>query len=300
MDEILKKLLEAEVLSPETKKEMEKAFTEFKEDAQAEIRAELTEKWEDERTMLIEAIDSKLTEYLTHELKELSEDISKYKDLEADYAVKLVEAKSDMAKEFKRDLKKLVETISEFLEVRVKHELVELKEDINEVKKIQFGKKLYQSFLEEFKTNFGGDEFGASRIRDLETKLNAASDELVVTKNKLVESERNLKLTDLLKPLTGSQREAMSAILKNVETDRLDEAYKRYIGKIIKNSSDKRVSGNEGTVITENSNVMSKVSEGKKILVTGDRVPIKESLDEFSNSTLSEESREYLRTLSNL
>jgi len=72
MDELLQQLLEAEVLSEETKKELETAMTGklgeavelAKSEAAADVRAELTEQWIQERDTLIEAIDSKVDDYL--------------------------------------------------------------------------------------------------------------------------------------------------------------------------------------------------------------------------------------------
>src|SRR5271169_688863 len=101
MEELLKKLLAAEVLTEETKQELEAAFKKHleesvqkaREDATANVTAELNEQWITERETLIEAIDQKVTEVLTAEITELKEDIEGYRDLKADYAEKLVEAK---------------------------------------------------------------------------------------------------------------------------------------------------------------------------------------------------------------
>ncbi|MCX2582088.1 hypothetical protein OQ641_30260, partial [Klebsiella pneumoniae] len=71
------------------------------------VTAELNEAWLKERDTLIEALDAKVTEALTEEMAELREDIERFRDLEAEYAVKLVEAKREMATTLKKDMAQL-------------------------------------------------------------------------------------------------------------------------------------------------------------------------------------------------
>jgi TPP-dependent pyruvate/acetoin dehydrogenase alpha subunit len=66
MDEILKKLFETNVLSSEIKTELEQAFKKQLDDAiasarteaEADVRAQLTEQWVTERDALVEAIET--------------------------------------------------------------------------------------------------------------------------------------------------------------------------------------------------------------------------------------------------
>lgn len=87
MEELLKKLLAAEVLTEETKQELEAAFKKHLEDAEKKARDEATagvtaalnEQWITERETLIEALDEKVSEVLTEELKELKDDIERFR-----------------------------------------------------------------------------------------------------------------------------------------------------------------------------------------------------------------------------
>ena len=100
MDELLQKLLESEVLTAETQKELKEAIEQkvteaveaAKAEAAADVRAELTEQWVNERDALIEAVDAKVGDFLDSELDELKSDIERFRDLEAESAEKLVEA----------------------------------------------------------------------------------------------------------------------------------------------------------------------------------------------------------------
>ena len=153
MNELLQKLLEAEVLSEDTKKELETGFTKqldeaievAKASASADVRAELTEQWITERDNIIEAVDSKVGDYLTEELNELKTDIENFRDLEAEYAMKLVEAKAAMGEELKKDLIELVENVDTFLDMRLASELEELREDIDVVRQNDFGRRIFEA-----------------------------------------------------------------------------------------------------------------------------------------------------------
>lgn len=242
MNELLKKLLEAEVLTEETKKELEEAFNTqldsaikgAKEDAAADVRAELTEQWIKERDTLIEALDSKVSEFLETELKELKNDIERFRDLEAEHAEKLVEAKGAMAKQLKADIGTLIEKLDSFIEIRLAAEMEELREDIEDQKKKEFGKKMFEAFAEEFKSYYADDDSTEGQLRETEQRLEDVLEELEKAESELASHKRDRKLGEVLKPLAGRQREVMEAILKNVDTDMLEEAYKTYIGRVVK------------------------------------------------------------------
>ena len=123
MNELLKKLLENEVLAEDTKAELTAAFESFeaeltetvRAETEATVKAELTEQWVKDREVLVEAIDSKVGEFLDRELGELKEDVSRFRDLEAEYAKKLVEQRAIMAEELKDDMSTLIDQIDQFL-----------------------------------------------------------------------------------------------------------------------------------------------------------------------------------------
>lgn len=97
MDELLKKLLESELLNEDTKAELTEQFQSFinaqidehRQLVEQQVRDELTqslsEQWVQERESLIEALDAKTDEVLKAELAELKEDIERFRDLEAEF-----------------------------------------------------------------------------------------------------------------------------------------------------------------------------------------------------------------------
>jgi hypothetical protein len=260
MDELLKKLLAAEVLTEETKQELEaafkgqltEAFEKARAEAQATVTAELNEAWLTERDTLIEALDAKVTEALTEELSELRTDIERFRDLEAEYAVKLVEAKGEMAVTLKKDVGQLIEKLDNFLEIRLSAEIEELREDITEVKKNEFGKKVFESFVAEFKKHYAGDDSVEAKLTETEQRLADALATLEESEKKAAKLERSIKMEKVLAPLSGRTREVMEAILKNVDTPLMEDAYKTYVGRVLKETAEKAVtSEKEEKVLAE-------------------------------------------------
>lgn len=284
MDELLAKLLEAQILSEDTKSELLTAFNTklseavetAKAEAQAEVRADLTEKWIGERDVLIEAIDSKVEEALTEEISELRADLDRFRDLEAEHAEKLVEAKAQMAGELKNDLRQLVEKLDSFLEMRLRTELEDLREDIAFNKENQFGRSIIEAFRHEFENNFYDKKSQLKSIRETQTRLTDTEKELKEAQAQLSTMLRESKMKQVLQPLKGTQREVMEAILKTVDTNKLEEGYKTFIGRVIR-EADEKSSEKENSVLAEGvaKPVKKAVTEGK--VVSGDNVQLTES-----------------------
>lgn len=245
MDELLKRLLAAEVLTEETKSEIETAVKQqiaetmarAREEATASVTAELNEQWISERETLIEALDAKITEALEEEIADLKSDIERFRDLEAEYASKIVENKQSLAEQLKGDMAQLIEKLDTFLEVRLSSELEELREDFDAVKKQQFGKTVFEAFVEEFKKHYAADDSVESKLNESEQRLEDALSALEKAEKRAAKLERSIKLESVLAPLTGRSREVMEAILKNVETPMLEDAYKTYVGRVLKEST---------------------------------------------------------------
>ncbi len=256
MEELLQKLLEAEVLSEDTKKELEGAFQKkldeaisaAKKDAAADVQADLTEQWVIERDQLVEAVDTKVTEFLGKEIEELKEDIERFRDLEAEYAEKLVESKSAMSDELKDDLMELVEKVDAFLEIRLGSEIEELREDLEKVRKNDFGRRVFEAFADEFMINYADEDSAENTLRETTERLHDTEEALAESETKRKEVERTITMEGILSPLGGRQREVMEAILRNVDTEHLEEGYKTFIGRVIRETDN---SEKEGSVLAE-------------------------------------------------
>ena len=302
MEELLQKLLEADVLSEETKKELETAMTGklneaielAKKEAAADVRAELTEQWVQERDTLVEAIDAKVDEFMKAEMEELKEDIERFRDLEAEYAEKLVEAKAQMADELRGDLGELVEKIDSFLEIRLAAELEEFKEDIEEVRKNDFGRKIFESIVEEYRKGFVSESAIESELRETQSRLDDTISTFQDTEKELADLRRKVKMTEVLSPLSGRSKEVMEAVLKNIPTEQLDEGYKTFIGRVLKETADNKTSEKETPVLAEGD---KGVKTSKGVFVSGDN---EELLAERNNEKPVNESISRLKRLAGI
>lgn len=282
MDEILKKLLESDVLSEETKAEISAQFkasmdsflAEQRAAVEVEVRTQLTEEFVKAREQLAESIDAKLESFLKAEFDELKEDINQFRDLEVEFAEKLVEEKEALATKLGEQLDQLVDKIDAFLEVRLDEEMTELHEDIEEVKKLEFGREIFESMEQTFK------KFRKDDTSKTERALAEATDKLADAEQRLAEIERTAlaeqrqgKLDGLLAPLSGIAKEQMKILLQNVATEKLDEAYGVYVGRVIKEAS---VEPTKKPVVTESTTPAATPPAGN--LVTGNEVPLNEDV----------------------
>lgn len=238
MDEILKKLLESELLSEDTKAQITEQFqagvTAMREELALEVRAELVEQYTKDREALVESVEEKVTSMLADEIAELQEDIAAFRDLEVEFAGKLVEEKKALAEKLGEELDQVVDKLDTFLEYRIEEEMSEFKEDLSVVKENQFGRKIFESFMSEFNRSFVDEDSLFSKIAVLEDKLTDAEARLFESEQAEKKANRVKKLDEVLAPLTGMKREQMSMILQNVETGKLQEAYNRFVGRVLK------------------------------------------------------------------
>lgn len=242
MDEILKKLLQSELLSEETKAEISEQWntsveafkTQVREEVSGEVRSELAGQWITERDELISKVDGFVAKALSEEIEELKGDIERFRDLEAEYAEKLVEEKHKLAGTVAEELDSLVDKIDAFFEMRLAAEMDELKEDIAVVKENDFGRKMFEAFASTYAAHYVDEDATQSKLIVAESKLADAEAQLAQLEEERNKMIREAKMEQVLSPLTGKKREQMAMVLKNVDTARLEESYKFFIGRILK------------------------------------------------------------------
>lgn len=269
MDEILQKLLSSELLSEEAKAEISSQWTTaveqyknvVREEVTLSVRGELAEQWANERDALIDGVEQFVAKKLEEEVTELKADIESFRDLEAEFAGKIVEEKHAMAEQLAQELDQLVDKMDAFFELRLTEEFTELKEDLEVVKQNDFGRRIFEAFANEFNVSYVDED-------SIQSKLAAVTDQLAdaaKTIAKLEESQakmvREAKLKDILSPLSGKKREQMEFVLANVETARLEEAYKHFIGRVLKEETAEETKPAATTEV---------LVESKNVVVTGE------------------------------
>lgn len=248
MDELFKQLLEqTDVLNEEAKQQLTEAFqakleeaiTVVKAETEVKVRAELTEAFQVEKENLIEALDTKAEEFLQSGLEELAEDIATFRNLEAEYAQRLVEERANIAKTVQSDMVELIDQLDAFNTKCLQEEFAELEADINEVKKIKFGMEMFESFASTFATHFSDSNETLNQLKEAEAKLVETEKKLNESTKALSTAARESKMSEILEPLQGHSREIMEAILQKTPTEKLSEHYERMIGTVLHRASEK-------------------------------------------------------------
>jgi len=275
MDKILQTLFESNILNAETKQLIESQFAEsldllLKEERQKiedEVRIEMTEQLRKDRELLTEALDLKLESIVEAEYAELREDIESFRDLEVEYAERLIEERAELRDEAKESVLELVEKLDMFLEMRMDEEFEELRDDLHEAKRNNLGKKVFEAFKQEFASIINEDEQQASdELEIMREQLEDMKAELQVARNNVLKEERKAKMASLLSNLedNSNAKAKMQELLKNIPTSKLDESYSRYLPHVIGESIDSK------TAITESKPTNKpKLNEGR--VVTGNK-----------------------------
>ena len=245
MDEILQKLLSSELLSEDAKAEISTKWTSavetykstVREEVTMEVRAEIAEQWASERDALIENVETFVAKKLDEEVAELKADIERFRDLEAEYAEKIVEEKHAMAETLSEELEQLINKMDAFFELRLTEEFEELREDLEVVKQNEFGRRIFEAFATEFNKSYVDEDSIQSKLAAATAKLEDAATTIAQLEEAQAEMVRESKLEKILAPLSGKKREQMAFVLANVETSRLEEAFNHFIGRVLKEDS---------------------------------------------------------------
>lgn len=309
--ELLKKLLENDVLTEDTKSSIKATFEtvihEAKEQARSEVTEELTAKFAEdfvkERDTLIESIDEMVTKavetYTTQagtSLKEHIEshkaDIDAFRNLEAEYASRLVEAREQMVESTRGDIKVLVEKLDKFIEDAITAEFTEIREDLVESQRNALGAKLFEGFRAEFEQVYVQSTGIAGQLSTLTAQAKAAALENEQLKESLQAVTRTQTMATVLAPLEGKSRQVMETILTTVATDKLQETYDRFLDRVIKESTEKSVkAGTKSEKESQRVLAESKVDPKTVALKTGDTMVKKPVVTESVGLSESDKKR---------
>lgn len=186
---------------------------------------------------------------LAEEIKEFEQD----KKAVVETKVKLVaEAKQKLAQLQSSFITRSAGLVKEAVAQNLGSELAQLKEDIQSARENMFGRRLFEAFASEFAvTHLNENKEFAKLQAELATKdaMIAESQQALAEKEALVESKerevkvitesvnRKDKLAELLKPLNKEKADVMSSLLEGVQTERLQNAYEKYLPAVLNNAS---------------------------------------------------------------
>lgn len=208
-------------------------------------------------------------------------------ELEADYAQKLEESKTEMVKatvelveeavaeeleaiaeevkhartlevqyaeklqNFKESYaEKQEETAKLYVAEAVQTELDELKEDIEMAKKHEFAMQMFESFKDTYERLFGASKDEVSVF-----------DRLAEATQELDQLRREKKMSELLECVSGKKREIAETILEGVKTEDLEARFETIRGVLLAESVEE-----DGDVITESASNEEKDVKGNIVL----------------------------------
>jgi len=347
MLDAFKKLTEAGVISEDIKSELESAFAqqikENRDQVTAELREEFAQKYNHDKSLMVEAIDKMLSERLAVEMAELAEDKKALAEAKASYKKKMKDDGKKLESfvigrlgkelaEFQNDRKKVAENfaklehfvvnalareISEFTEdkrevVATKVKLVreaktkfaeikknfiqrsskvveaavtskltaeikQLKEDIDNARTNDFGRRIYEAFAQEYSGSFLNEKSETAKLLKIIAKKDkelSEAQQAITEKATIVESkdreirvqkdlmERKNVMAELLAPLSADKRELMHTLLESVQTKKLAEAFDKYLPTVMEGNQKPVVQKTtliESTEVTGNREVKPEV-----------------------------------------
>ncbi len=252
----------------------------------SKLGAELKE-LNDDRKVQAETLD-KLQKFV---VKALSEEIAEFhKDKQAvvETRVKLVkEGKEQLTKLKDRFVERSSKLVKESVVKNLNNELTQLKEDIEQARQNNFGRKLFETFAAEFATSHLNENEDMKKLQkevaEVKKQLDESNKE-INEKSTLVESKdaeirkindrivRDQKLNEMMSPLTKDQQTVMQDLLENVITDKLDATFNKYLPAVLKNDIKAE---SKDKVLTESKEVTGNKTETANAEDEGNIIEIK-------------------------
>jgi hypothetical protein len=212
-----------------------------------QLAKEIKELHSDQKAMADKfvAMEEFVVESLAKEIAEFYED---KKDL-AETKVRLVrEAKETLGKVKTDFIKKSAALVSETVSKGLKNEITALKEDIDQARKNDFGRKLFEAFANEYSHSYLNEKSETAKLLKVvgaKDKQLAEAKQAAVKAIKLAEAKANeIKkinesvsrkdtMNKLISPLSKDQQNIMMDLLESVQTSKLHAAFDKYLPAVI-------------------------------------------------------------------
>jgi hypothetical protein len=217
----------------------------------------------------VQRLEQFVIKALSEEIKEFSAD----KQAVVETKVRLVaNAKEKIAELQQKFIKRSAALVQETVTSNLKSELTQLKEDVQLARENMFGRRIFEAFASEFGVTHLNEN---KEIRKLQAKVSEqvsiieSARKIVKQKDQIVESkdrelriikestDRKEKLAEMLTTLNKEKSSVMSQLLENVQTDKLQSAFEKYLPAVLNNSVVKK---SEKAVLSES-----------RVEITGDK-----------------------------
>ena len=254
-------LIEARAKYAKKMKHDSKAMESF---VMSQLQKEITELSED-RQKVFDNIN-KLEEFIVDQLaKEIAEFQKDKQDL-AETKVRLVKESKEKFAEIKQNfVEKSSQAVKETVKKGLTSEISQLKEDIEEARRNDFGRRIFESFASEYATSYLNEKSETSKllqvVKQKEQQLEEAAQIVAEAKKEVESREQEIKkinesvrreqtLSELLGPLNREKKEIMSELLESVQTDKLQNAFDKYLPAVMDGKAPAKKALTEGKEVT--------------------------------------------------
>jgi hypothetical protein len=242
------------------------------------LRKEIAELHEDRKSVAgnVAKLESFIVDALAKEIAEFHTD---KKDL-AETKVKLVRESKAKFETVKKDfVARSAEIIEETVSKGLRSEMTQLREDIEAARRNDFGRRIFESFASEYATSHLNEKSETAKllkvVKQKESELEEAA-RIVAETEKLVESrdreiaiardqaKRKDTMSELLGPLNGDKREVMKELLESVQTEKLHQAFGKYLPAVMDGKATVKKALTEGKEITGDKQQAQQISSEEK------------------------------------
>ena len=229
------------------------------------LQSEISELHSDQKVMAenFQKLEEFVVEALSKEIAEFHQD----KQDVAETKVRLIrEAKAHFEKVRSNFVKKGAEKVSEIVSKTLKQEISSLKEDIDAARKNDFGRRLFETYSQEYNQSFLNSKSETAKLlkvvdttnQQLEDAKKTADEKVKIIESKEQEiedlkntAEREKVINELVTPLNAEQKDIMTNLLESVQTGALRKQFEKYIPAVLNGRSPaKKQALNEGTEVT--------------------------------------------------
>ena len=211
------------------------------------LKNEIAELHED-RKAIAENV-GKIEEFVVDALaKEIAEFYADKKDL-AETKVRLVkESKSKFEELKKAFVAKSAQLVEATVSKGLRAEMTQLKEDIEEARQNDFGRRIFESFASEYTTSYLNEKSETAKllktVAQKQQELEEAAKIVAEAKKEVENREQEIQkinesiqrkeaLNELLGPLGKDKRAVMSELLESVQTNKLQQAFDKYLPAVM-------------------------------------------------------------------
>jgi hypothetical protein len=254
-------LIEARAKYAKKMKHDSKAMESF---VMSQLKNELTELSEDRQKVFdnINKLEGFIVDQLAKEIAEFQKD---KQDL-AETKVRLVKESKQKFAEIKQNfVEKSSQAVKETVKKGLTSEITQLKEDIEEARRNDFGRRIFESFASEYATSYLNEKSETSKllqvVKQKEQQLEEAAQIVAEAKKEVENREQEIKkinesvqreqtLNELLGPLNREKKAIMSELLESVQTNKLQNAFDKYLPAVMDGGTPGKKALTEGKEIT--------------------------------------------------